>query len=351
MKKSLIATGALLVMSSIFVISCGGGASSSNAAADGPTIGVTIYRYDDNFMSFYRRNIESRMSGKANLIINDSQNNQAQQNDQVDVMIQKDSKALAINLVDPQAAQTIIAKAKAKEIPVIFFNKQPSAEAMASYDKTWYVGTTPEESGDMQGKIVVDTWKANPTWDRNGDGIIQYVLLKGEPGHPDAEARTSHVTLYITNNGLKVERLEPEQTAMWDTAKAKDIVDAWMQKHGNKIEYIFCNNDAMALGALQSVQALGYNLEGGDPAKFIPIVGVDAIPEMINEIKKGTVAGSVLNDPVGQSQALVDLTLNAAAGKDPLDGTTWVLDEVKAVRVPYVPITKDNINVAEEAYK
>ena len=351
MKKSLIATGALLVMSSIFVISCGGGASSSNAAADGPTIGVTIYRYDDNFMSFYRRNIESRMSGKANLIINDSQNNQAQQNDQVDVMIQKDSKALAINLVDPQAAQTIIDKAKAKEIPVIFFNKQPSAEAMASYDKTWYVGTTPEESGDMQGKIVVDTWKANPTWDRNGDGIIQYVLLKGEPGHPDAEARTSHVTLYITNNGLKVERLEPEQTAMWDTAKAKDIVDAWMQKHGNKIEYIFCNNDAMALGALQSVQALGYNLEGGDPAKFIPIVGVDAIPEMINEIKKGTVAGSVLNDPVGQSQALVDLTLNAAAGKDPLDGTTWVLDEVKAVRVPYVAITKDNINVAEEAYK
>ena len=351
MKKSFIVMAALFIMSALFVASCGGGSSSSKAAANGPTIGVTIYRYDDNFMSFYRRNIETRISGKANLIINDSQNNQAQQNDQVDVMLQKDSKALAINLVDPQAAQTIIDKAKTKNIPVVFFNKQPSAEAMASYDKTWYVGTTPEESGDMQGKIVVDTWKANAAWDKNGDGVIQYALLKGEPGHPDAEARTSHVTLYITNNGLKVERLEPEQTAMWDTAKAKDIVDAWMQKHGNKIEYIFCNNDAMALGALQSVQALGYNLEGGDPAKFIPIVGVDAIPEMINEIKKGTVAGSVLNDPVGQSQALVDLTLNAAAGKDPLDGTTWVLDEVKAVRVPYVAITKDNINVAEEAYK
>ena len=351
MKKSLIVMAALFIMSSLFVVSCGGGSSSSTATTDGPTIGVTIYRYDDNFMSFYRRNIETRISGKANLIINDSQNNQAQQNDQVDVMLNKDAKVLAINLVDPQAAQTIIDKAKAKEIPVVFFNKQPSAEAMASYDKTWYVGTTPEESGAMQGKIVVDTWKANPAWDRNGDGKIQYVLLKGEPGHPDAEARTSHVTLYITNNGLKIERLEPEQTAMWDTAKAKDIVDAWMQKHGDKIEYIFCNNDAMALGALQSVQALGYNLEGGDPAKFIPIVGVDAIPEMINEIKKGTVAGSVLNDPVGQSQALVDLTLNAAAGKDPLDGTTWVLDEVKAVRVPYVAITKDNINVAEEAYK
>ncbi|MCZ9850661.1 galactose ABC transporter substrate-binding protein [Brachyspira hyodysenteriae] len=350
MKKSFIVMAALFIMSSVFVVSCGGGSSSSSTTTtDGPTIGVTIYRYDDNFMSFYRRNIETRISGKANLIINDSQNNQAQQNDQVDVMIQKDSKALAINLVDPQAAQTIIDKAKTKNIPVVFFNKQPSAEAMASYDKTWYVGTTPEESGDMQGKIVVDTWKANPAWDKNGDGIIQYALLKGEPGHPDAEARTSHVTLYVTNNGLKVEKLE-EQTAMWDTAKAKDIVDAWIQKYGDKLEYIFCNNDAMALGALQSVQALGYNKEG-DTTKFIPIVGVDAIPDMINEIKKGTIVGSVLNDPVGQSQALVDITLNVAAGKDPLEGTTWTLDDVKAVRVPYVPITKDNINVAEEAYK
>ena len=72
---------------------------------------------------------------------------------------------------------------------------------------------------------------------------------------------------------------------------------------------------------------------------------------MLNEIKKGTILGSVLNDPVGQSQALVDLTLNVAAGKDPVEGTTWTLDEVKAVRVPYVPITADNVTIAEEAYK
>lgn len=340
----------MLIIATIFIISCGGGTKDNTATANanGPLIGVTIYRYDDNFMSFLRRNIETRIAGKAQLIMNDSQNNQAQQNDQVDVMLNKNVNALAINLVDPQAAQTIIDKAKAKNLPVIFFNKQPSAEAMASYDKTWYVGTKPEESGDMQGKIVVDAWKADPTLDKNGDGVIQYVLIKGEPGHPDAEARTSHVTMYITNNGLKVEKLE-ELNANWDTARAKDIVDAWIQKYGDKIEFIFSNNDAMALGALQSIQALGYNT--GDKAKYIPIVGVDAIPDMLNEIKKGTILGSVLNDPVGQSQALIDLSLNVAAGKDPLDGTTWTLDEVKAVRVPYVPITADNITIAEEAYK
>ncbi|PLV63944.1 galactose ABC transporter substrate-binding protein [Brachyspira pilosicoli] len=348
--RKIFIISSMLIIATIFTVSCGGGTKDNAAASDanGPLIGVTIYRYDDNFMSFLRRNIETRISGKAQLLMNDSQNNQAQQNDQVDVMLNKNVNALAINLVDPQAAQTIIDKAKAKNIPVVFFNKQPSAEAMASYDKTWYVGTKPEESGDMQGKIVVDAWKADPTLDKNGDGIIQYVLIKGEPGHPDAEARTSHVTMYITNNGIKVEKLE-ELNANWDTARAKDIVDAWIQKYGDKIEFIFSNNDSMALGALQSIQALGYNT--GDKAKYIPIVGVDAIPDMLNEIKKGTILGSVLNDPVGQSQALIDLSLNVAAGKDPLDGTTWTLDEVKAVRVPYVPITADNITIAEEAYK
>ncbi|WP_302279273.1 galactose ABC transporter substrate-binding protein [Brachyspira pilosicoli] len=348
--KKISIISSMLIIATIFMVSCGGGTKDNAATSDanGPLIGVTIYRYDDNFMSFLRRNIETRISGKAQLLMNDSQNNQAQQNDQVDVMLNKNVNALAINLVDPQAAQTIIDKAKAKNIPVVFFNKQPSAEAMASYDKTWYVGTKPEESGDMQGKIVVDAWKVDPTLDKNGDGIIQYVLIKGEPGHPDAEARTSHVTMYITNNGLKVEKLE-ELNANWDTARAKDIVDAWIQKYGDKIEFIFSNNDSMALGALQSIQALGYNT--GDKAKYIPIVGVDAIPDMLNEIKKGTILGSVLNDPVGQSQALIDLSLNVAAGKDPLDGTTWTLDEVKAVRVPYVPITADNITIAEEAYK
>ena len=348
MRKSLIIiVSSMLMISSVMIMSCGE-KSRTTASADAPTIGVTIYRYDDNFMSFVRRNIESLISGNAHLIMNDSQNNQAQQNDQVDVMLNREAKALAINLVDPQAAQTIIDKAKAKDIPVIFFNKEASPQAMASYDKTWYVGTKSEESGDMQGQVVVNTWRANPSWDKNGDGVIQYVLIKGEPGHPDAEARTSHVTKYITENGIRVQRLE-ELNANWDTARAKDIVDAWMQKHGDKIEFIFSNNDAMALGALQSIQALGYNQ--GDNNKFIPIVGVDAIPDMLNEIKKGTIVGSVLNDALNQAKAVVDLSLNVSTGKEPLEGTDWTLDEVKAVRVPYVPITIDNIEVAENTYK
>lgn len=96
--------------------SSSGGAS--DAAAEKPMIGVTIYKYDDNFMSFVRRAIETEAGDKVELSMNDSQNSQATQNDQVDTMISKGAKALAINLVDPQAADAIITKAKAADIQI-----------------------------------------------------------------------------------------------------------------------------------------------------------------------------------------------------------------------------------------
>ena len=311
-----------------------------------PKIGFTIYKYDDNFMSFVRRAIETNAEGKAEILMNDSQNDQAKQNEQVDTMISKGVQSLAINLVNPQGASAIIKKAEEEGLPVVFFNKEPSAEDMASYDKCWYVGTNSAESGIMQGQIIVDTWKANPDWDKNGDGVMQYVLLKGEPGHPDAEARTKYAVETVVDAGIPVEELEL-QTGMWDSVKGKELMDAWLAKHGDAIEYVIANNDAMALGAIASLQAEGYFT--GD--KFMPVVGVDAIPDALVQIKEGTLVGSVLNDAANQGKATVDLALNVALGKDPLDGTDWTLDEVKAVRVPYLGITLDNIAVAEESYK
>jgi methyl-galactoside transport system substrate-binding protein len=316
------------------------------AAAELPKIGFTIYKYDDNFMSFVRRAIEKGTDGKAEIIMNDSQNDQAKQNEQVDTMIAKGVQALAINLVNPQGASAIIKKAEEAGLPVVFFNKEPSAEDMASYDQCWYVGTQSLESGVMQGQIIVDTWNANPDWDKNGDGVLQYVLLKGEPGHPDAEARTKYAVDTVTEAGIEVEELEL-QTGMWDSVKGKELMDAWLAKHGEAIEYVIANNDAMALGVIASLQAEGY-FEGD---KFMPVVGVDAIPDALEQIKAGTLVGTVLNDAANQGGATVDLALNVAMGKDPLDGTDWTLDDVKAVRVPYLGITMDNITVAEESYK
>ncbi|MDP4086461.1 MAG: galactose/glucose ABC transporter substrate-binding protein MglB [Bacillota bacterium] len=324
-----------------------GGSSANGKSGKLPAVGATIYKFDDNFMSYVRRSMQDEANGKVNLMLNDSQNDQAKQNDQVDTLIAKGAKSLAINLVDPKAAQTIIDKAKPKNIPVIFFNKEPDASVLKGYDKAYYVGTTSAESGILQGEMIAKAWEANKDkWDKNHDGKIQYVLLKGEPGHPDAEARTKYVIETLKQKGIGVEELAMD-TAMWDATKATEKMDAWISKYQDKIEFVICNNDGMALGAISSLEKAGYFT--GD--KYMPVVGVDAIPEALDMIKSGKMVGSILNDAKNQGKATVDLATNAAKGKDVLAGTQWKLDDSKAVRVPYVIVTKDNIQVGEDAYK
>lgn len=347
MKKVLILLLSLVLVFSL--VACGDNNSSgsgSDTKDEMPKIGVTIYKFDDNFMSFVRRAIGSAAEGKAELILNDSNNSQATQNDQVDMMISKGVQSLAINLVDPQAAPSIVSKAKEAGLPVVFFNKEPEASVLKSYDKAWYVGTASAEAGIIQGEMIAKMWKDNPEWDRNGDGVLSYVLLKGEPGHPDAEARTKYSVQVVTEAGIEVEELEL-QTGMWDSVKGKELMDAWIAKHGDKIEFVITNNDGMALGAIESLKANGYFGDG----TYMPVVGVDAIPDALEQIKDGYMAGTVLNDAKNQGKATLDLALNVANGNDPLEGTDWVLDGNKAVRVPYVAVTIDNIEFAEKAYE
>lgn len=299
-------------------------------------VGVTIYKYDDNFMSLMRQEIdkEAKQFKDIELLMNDSQNAQSVQNDQVDVLISKGVKALAINLVDPAAAPTIIKKAQLEDVPVIFFNKDPGAKAIGSYEQAYYVGTEPKESGVIQGQLIAKHWKANPAYDLNKDGKIQYVLLKGEPGHPDAEARTKYVIEELNKNGIETEQLFID-TGMWDAALAKDKMDAWLSSpKANEIEVIISNNDGMAMGALEATKSHG---------KKLPIFGVDALPEVLQLVKKGEMAGTVLNDGVTQGKVIVQFADNLAKGKPIAEGTNWKLEN-KVLRIPYVGIGADNLN-------
>ncbi|WP_026959906.1 galactose/glucose ABC transporter substrate-binding protein MglB [Aliagarivorans taiwanensis] len=299
------------------------------------TIGFTVYKYDDNFMSVVRQAIESTAASDSDtrIMMNDSQNNQSMQNDQIDVMLARGVDALAINLVDPAAAPVVINKAKMDDVPIVFYNKEPSAEALASYDKAYYVGTDSKESGIIQGQLIAKHWQANPSWDLNGDGKIQFVLLKGEPGHPDAEARTSYVISTLNDMGYETEQLHLD-TGMWDTAMAKDKMDAWISgPNGSKIEVVIANNDAMAMGAIESLRAAGTDL---------PVFGVDALTEALALVKSGDMAGTVLNDAQNQAKATFELARNLANGKAAADGTEWKIEE-KIVRVPYVGVDASNV--------
>jgi methyl-galactoside transport system substrate-binding protein len=304
------------------------------------TIGANIYTFNDNFMNgVVRPELERYAEEKGvELDLVDSEGSQATLNNQVDTFISKGVDVLAINLVDPAAAGAIIEKAKDADIPLVLFNKEATVEGvMDDYDKVWYVGTDSAEAGIIQGEMMVADWQANPEWDLNGNGTLDYVLLKGEPGHPDAEARTVEAVKAFTDAGIDVNELALQPSTQWSTADANNTMEAWLDTAwANDIELVICNNDGMAFGAIQAMAANGFD---------IPVYGVDALEEAIAKIGTGDMNGTVLNDGVNQARATIDLAINAANGVDVLEGTDWVLDSptgTKAVRVPYVAVTEDN---------
>jgi len=320
-------------------------APSSGASGSGDmTIGVAIYKFDDTFMTGVRNAI-SDAAGAAGVKVEivDSQNAQPTQNDKVDLFVNKKVKALAINPVDRTAAGVIIDKAKAANTPVVFFNREPLADDMKKWDKVYYVGAKAEQSGTMEGQLVVDYWKANPGMDRNKDGKLQYVMLKGEPGHQDAELRTKFSIKAVEDAGIPVDKLA-EDTAMWDRVKGQEKMAAFLAANGDKIEAVFANNDDMALGAIEALKAAGYFKDG----KFMPVVGVDATAPALKALEEGTLLGTVLNDAKNQGKATLNLSAVLAKGQTPnKDNAGYEITDGKYVWVPYKKITKDNMNDAK----
>ncbi|WP_199615357.1 galactose ABC transporter substrate-binding protein [Paenibacillus alkalitolerans] len=340
MKKlaSMLVAGAML---SAVAAGCAQSGGSNAGGGEGglPTIGVAIYKFDDTFMTGVRNAISNAAEGVAKVDIVDSQNSQPTQNDKVDLFITKKVNALAINPVDRTAAGVIIDKAKAANTPVVFLNREPLADDMQKWDKVYYVGAKAEESGTISGELIVDYWKANPAADKNGDGVLQYAMLKGEPGHQDAELRTQYSVKAIEDAGIKVEKLA-EDTAMWDRVKGQEKMAAFLAAHGDKIEAVLANNDDMALGAIEALKAAGYFK--GD--KYMPVVGVDATAPALKALEDGTMLGTVLNDAVNQGQATLKIAAALANGETPSkENTGYDIVDGKYVWIPYVKITKDNI--------
>ena len=301
-----------------------------------PGMGAAIYRYDDTFMSYMRNTIERLSMGKVALTMVDSQNSQPVQNDQVDQFITRGMKVMAINTVDRTAAGTILGKAKAANVPVVFFNREPFPEDMRSWDKVYYVGAKAEESGTMQGEIVADYWKANPGADKNNDGVLQYIMLKGEPGHQDAELRTEYSIKAVRDAGIRVQLLA-EDTAMWQRPIAVEKMDAFWSRFGDQIEVIFCNNDDMALGVIESLRKAGF-FTGG---RYLPVVGVDATAPALQALAEGTLLGTVLNDAQNQGKATFDISYALATGANPARAG-WTITDGKYIWVPYQKVTREN---------
>ena len=304
-----------------------------NNMSDKPIIGVCLYKYDDTYISTVRQELENIVGDKAVLYLNDGKGDQGTQNDQIDLLIQKKVDVLVVNLVDVGAAQTVINKAKNADIPIIFFNREPSKEVLDSYNKAIFIGTNAKEAGIIQGEIVAKTWKSNEKYDRNKDGILQYVLLKGEPDNPEAIARTDYSLSTIKENGIDIEELGL-QVCNWDTELANSAMTGWLSKYPDQIECVIANNDAMAQGAISALQSIGFNK--GDKEKYIPVVGVDATDAAKDLIKKGYMTATVLQDGKAMAEAINTVAINVSKGNEFLMDTIYEFDMTgKAIRIPY----------------
>jgi methyl-galactoside transport system substrate-binding protein len=346
MKRLFVMSLALMLM----VVMIGGvGAQAKTASAKPVKIAVVFFDFSNTYLSYMRgamKAYEPNLGPNVSVEYFDSRNDQPTQNDQIDTLIARGFNVIAINPVDPKAASTMIAKVKARNIPVVFFNRCPDEADILSYNKAWYVGTTPEESGIMQAQMIMNAWKARPSLDKNKDGKMQYVLLKGTPGHPDAEARTKLVIETMEKAGFKTEQLAL-QPANFKTDEAKNIMETWLGKFGDKIEMVICNNDAMALGAVEALKAAGY-FTG---KKYMGVVGINALSTVVPLIKDDIMLGSVLSDPNNEAIAILTIAVNLVRGNDPMSGVkVGRVGTFRDVRMPYFEITKENVGIAEAAY-
>lgn len=340
MKKKLLS----VLMAAVMVAGVGGVGAAQVKADDEKILGAGIYSASDNFNSYIGKAITNACDGIFKTNIEDGQNDQSTQNNQVDTMLAKGASVVAVSVCDVTAAPTLIQKCKdAGNVPIIFFNKEiTDYDVINSYENAYQVTSTGGDYGaSIQAQMVIDYWKEHPEMDKNGDGKLQLVYLMGDPGHTASQPRCDYLKSTI------------EDAGMWVTATAKEKMDAWVSKYGDEIECCVAGNDAMALGALSAVEAAGFNTDGEESSKYIPIYGIDALPEILSKIESGEITGSVLQDAKTQGQTIVKMAENLTSGKDAVDGIEGVEveEEAKAVRVPYQAITKDNLDLAKSTYE
>ena len=296
----------------------------------------------------------------------DGNTNQGTQMDQVNTAIANGANVLVVNAVEASAdetTQSIVDAAQTAGIPVIFFNREVSDDVVNSYELAAFVGTDPAEAGHMQGELIGNYLVENyDAVDLNGDGVISYVMFKGQENNPEAEYRTQysvedanaileeagHPALSYYDSAASTQYLV-DPNGSWSAAAAQDymttILSAYSEANGNMVELVIANNDDMGLGAITALQTAGYNQgvdENGEPLSTnIPVFTVDGLQGIVDAINAGTATGAVGQSASGLASAVVTLVQNYQADGDLMSNTEGMnVDETVAkIRVPYTTVS------------
>jgi len=353
--KKFIALVLVLTMA-LSLAACG---SSGNSGKNDGEVAVFWYTFGDTYLSSVRAALNTALTNAGVKYQDyDANGSQTTQTEQIQTAITKGASVLVVNIVDASsddATQAIVDMAKNANTPLVFFNRSVSEEIVSAYDKAAFVGTDYTQAGHMQGKMIgeylIDNYDAV---DLNGDGVISYVMFKGQEGNMEADARTQYgvedadavltaagkpqLSFYDANNTAKY---LVDQNGAWSAAQGQDymqtILAQYSEANNNMVELVIANNDDMALGAIAALQAAGYNNGTG---KTIPVFGVDATDAAKEKIADGSMTGTIKQDAVGMAEAVSTIAQNLAAGKATFDGIdsanvvgTW------RVNIPYSSYT------------
>lgn len=298
--------------------------------------GVLLNNYYNPYNLLIKKSLEDVQKENENKIqftFFDGKANVAVESEIVNNMIQNNFDLIFVNTVEKREIELIsnaINRAKQKNIPLIFFNIRPTnLDVIKAYPKSLVINTDSVQAGILQGKMIADAWNTDKiNIDKNGDNIMQYIMLKGQPESFMTEARSKYSILTINDAGIKTQKLA-EASANCDPQLAQNAIESLFLKYGNKIEVIIANGDSMAVGAVKALQKYGYNM--GDKARTIPIYGIQAIPEAQELIKKGFMAGSVLQDTREVADAFYKVGMNLVSGRGPLEGTNYEFDKTGVI--------------------
>ena len=216
--------------------------------------------------------------------------------------------------------------------------------ALSFNEDTYYVGFDANQGAELQGTMVKDYIEANiDTIDRNGDGIIGYVLAIGDIGHNDSIARTRGVrkalgtgvdkdgdinsdpvgtntdgsatavqdgTLEINGTTYTVRELASQEMknsagATWDAATAGNAIGTWASSFGDQIDVVVSNNDGMGMSM--------FNAWSKD--NQVPTFGYDANNDAVAAIAEGY-GGTISQHADVQAYLTLRVLRNALDGVD-----------------------------------
>jgi len=294
-----------IVMVLVLLAACAPAAPTEPAATapsgDQPIkIGLTM-KFDDLWLTTLRDAMTTYAQSQpgVELIAVDSKEDVATQLGQVENFVAQGVDAIIIIPANTDAADPMTKAAQDAGIPLVYVNRIPSnlPEGVA------YVGSDSIQAGIMQAE-----WLAEKL---GGKGNV--VIMNGDLAQEAAQKRTEgEKQVFATFPDIQIIK---EDTASWDRAQGLALMENWLST-GDQIDAVASNNDEMAIGALQAIEAAG--LLGQ-----ILVGGVDASPDALAEMDKGRLNVTVFQNAKGQGEGGIQAAIALARGEK-IDQITWI---------------------------